>query len=442
LGLWLLGCAAVSRAQQVPLGQAATYGLLSGQQVLAKTAPAGVDIAIQVLGKAGAGQSISLSNNATVGGTLDTEGNRFQNLDTGIEAKSGDAVLGTNYTFGKNTFAGNQNGVVFQPHPYTSSSSVGPVFSVQLRCNSLASTLSGALGVWVQSGTTMPTLGSGSVPNGNNFSGLVGGPANYVYNDPLNNQLIYWSYPTSNEYSGNQTQGTVSVNTAGSALGACGGTTGVNSRMSAARLSAPSTTSDKGPGLTTLPLAEKGALVSASRRLSEETERRYYLAYQQVIASQRDSPQRLGIPALFPAYRRTLQQVAASGSLAALSACQLLRYYEPNCQCSEGVSQLTHPAAKPVAMPSLATSQSPGLGEPHPNPASETVTFSCQLPANSTAARLEIWDMTGRVVQVQNLDATASEAVVSVRELPTGVYTVRLITAASQVTVRKLAVIH
>lgn len=389
---------------------------------------------------------VSVSNNATVGGTTDAEGNRLLNLDTGIEAKSGDAVLGTAYTFGKNTFAGNQNGVVFQPHPYTSSSSVGPVFSVQLRCNSFASSLSGALGVWVQQGTNMPTLGSANLPNGpngNNFSGLPA-VANYVYNDPLNSRLDYFSYPTNNEYSTTRVVSNVSVTATGSALGACGGTTGVNSRMSATRPSAQSTTIDEGPS-TVLPIGEKSSISSASRRLSEETERHYYLAYQQVIASQREASQRLrlpGLPELSTADRHTLQQVAASGSLAASSACQLLRYYEPNCQCSEGVNQVAHPVAKPVVTPSLATSQSLGLGEPHPNPASETVTFSCQLPAREVGARLEIWDMTGRVVQGQNLDATASEAVVSVRELPAGVYTVRLVTAASQVTVRKLAVIR
>jgi alpha-tubulin suppressor-like RCC1 family protein len=186
-------------------------------------------------------------------------GNTFLNLDRALDiAVYPSSTLAYNVT--ANTFTNTKEGVVFRPDP-----AVNPTTpSVTLRCNSFASTVTGAVGVWVQSGTPFPsTLGSASQPNGNNFSGIADGAKRFV-ND-ANASLVYHRYNSQQEALGNSTgnniyksdgttqYGTVNQTTA-SGTGACGNssaTPGVYARPAAGggQISPAASSSDFTPEL-------------------------------------------------------------------------------------------------------------------------------------------------------------------------------------------------
>ena len=81
----------------------------------------------------------------------------------------------------------------------------------------------------------------------------------------------------------------------------------------------------------------------------------------------------------------------------------------------------------------------PGL-QLFPNPASESVTLRCLLPAGATLAHLEVHDALGRLVHSQPLQLTSGEASFPVREFPPGLYQVRLRLSNGTQATGKLAV--
>ncbi len=82
------------------------------------------------------------------------------------------------------------------------------------------------------------------------------------------------------------------------------------------------------------------------------------------------------------------------------------------------------------------------LGEPHPNPATERVAMSYRLPKATATALLVLYDLTGRPVATQPLQAGQGEVQLAVRGLAAGLYLGVLQVEGHVLATRKLAVTH
>jgi hypothetical protein len=100
------------------------------------------------------------------------------------------------------------------------------------------------------------------------------------------------------------------------------------------------------------------------------------------------------------------------------------------------------PAANSPLAARASIEVSLALGEPHPNPASETVTLSYQLPKGITTAKLVLYDLTGRQIATQPLRENQGEVHVSVRAVASGLYLGALEVDGRVLAKRKLAVAH
>ena len=395
------------------------------------TATTGAGVASQPIG-------VSLATSGTVGGSTDTDSNTLQGLDTGIEAQSGSTVLPTNYTFNKNLFAGNLKGVVFEPNPVTYDYGFTPPLDIALRCNTFSSNMPYAIGVQVQQNTRFVTsLGSLGMPNGNNFAGL-GSNQDYYFEYVGSNKIRYYSYQSNQEYNNSPSGNNILVViTNVNGAGACGGNgNGVN--IKAAQPASESAVASEPANRSAGPSVAN--LSSSPSRLNETVEQRQSQVYEQVLQHQRVAPAHRW-PTLAEADRQALRQIAASGSLTTHSACQLLRFYEPNCQCVPPSTAAIRPAATATQL-AARTELLPSLGEGHPNPASETVTLSYHLPAGAQAARLVLRDLTGRQVLTQILNGQEGAAVLAVQQLATGLYVSTLEVDGRLIGTRKLAIMR
>jgi alpha-tubulin suppressor-like RCC1 family protein len=145
------------------------------------------------------------------------QGNTFTNLRVGVEVTTGDWYQGTDYTITSNTFTGPtaavSEGVSFLYPGYN----IGyPSLSVALRCNSFAATVSGSTGVWVKANAVFPgALGSASLPNGNNFSGIADATKRFVF-DPTSTTFVYYRYTSQQEALGGSLGNTISAYNGGS----------------------------------------------------------------------------------------------------------------------------------------------------------------------------------------------------------------------------------
>ena len=133
-----------------------------------------------------------------------------------------------------------------------------------------------------------------------------------------------------------------------------------------------------------------------------------------------------------------LRLAAASGTLAARPACQLLQLYEPNCRCVLP----TVPSLALFRRQAATRTPTPLLEAAYPNPANEAVTVRYRLPLPGILATLAISDALGRPVLTRTLSQEATETTFSVRALPTGLYHVMLLLGGQVQTTQKLAVVR
>ncbi len=135
-----------------------------------------------------------------------------------------------------------------------------------------------------------------------------------------------------------------------------------------------------------------------------------------------------------------LRLAAAPNTPAGHQACQFLQVYEPACACTQHLTTRYAPApARPASPLPEVTSL---LGEGHPNPATEQVSFAYRLPAAASAASLLIYNLLGQQVAAQRVTAAAGEVVLSVNTLPAGLYLAALEADGHRLATRKLLVIH
>ena len=135
-----------------------------------------------------------------------------------------------------------------------------------------------------------------------------------------------------------------------------------------------------------------------------------------------------------------LRLAAAPNTPAGHQACQLLQAHEPACTCTQNLTTRYTPAPSQPASP-LPDAVSL-LGEGHPNPATEQVSFTYQLPAATSAASLIIYNLLGQQVAAQRVPAATGEVTLSVNTLPTGLYLAALEADGHRLATRKLLVIH
>jgi len=398
---------------------------------------------------------VSLTTDGTVGGTTDAEGNKFLFLNTGIEALGANTLVPTRYEFSKNFFDRAVTGILFRPHPTTYNYGLSPSLAITIRCNSFSVQSSAvAVGIQVQPNTKfIDKLGTPATPNGNSFYNYYTYPAT-GFDYQGSDLLTYYSYLTNQEFPGNIPPSPTSnfrVVSSGNPTGACGGSVGVNLRadtpnqsaitsadnsMSANQLTASAQQSGNASAAPTKTARLKTAPDEAAERLAANR-------YEQVLTHQRQPKRTLaGRLTLNAGDLESLRQVAASGTAAAYPACQLLRFYDPNCRCVLASDVMVRSTAP---LPPKATPTGPvvGLGEAHPNPAAETVAFAYAVPAGKApSAVLLVRDLTGRQVLRQALAAGSEEITLSVRELPAGLYVVVLEAGGQVIGTRKLAVAH
>ena len=135
-----------------------------------------------------------------------------------------------------------------------------------------------------------------------------------------------------------------------------------------------------------------------------------------------------------------LRLAAAPNTPAGRQACQFLQAYEPACACTQNLTTRYTPVAR---QPAPATPDAVSiLGEAHPNPATEQVSFSYQLPATTPAANLVVYNLLGQRVTTQPVRASLGELTFSVNTFPAGLYLAVLETNGHRLATRKLLVIH
>lgn len=135
-----------------------------------------------------------------------------------------------------------------------------------------------------------------------------------------------------------------------------------------------------------------------------------------------------------------LRLAAAPDTPAGHQACQLLQAYEPTCACTQNLITRYTPAVRP-ATPPLSDVVSI-LGEGHPNPATEQVSFSYQLPSDTPAAQLVVYNLLGQRVATQPVRTAIGELTLSVSAFPAGLYLAALEADGHRLATRKLLVIH
>ena len=135
-----------------------------------------------------------------------------------------------------------------------------------------------------------------------------------------------------------------------------------------------------------------------------------------------------------------LRLAAASGTLAARPACELLQRLDTNCRCV--LPEELAPAAQTVAAQRAGVVNPASLGEAHPNPATETVSLAYALPANAGIAQLVLTDIFGRAVVSLSLEKPSGLANLAVQALPAGLYLASLCVDGQLLATRKLAVAH
>lgn len=133
-----------------------------------------------------------------------------------------------------------------------------------------------------------------------------------------------------------------------------------------------------------------------------------------------------------------LRLSAASGTLAARPACELLQRLDTNCRCV--LPDDLAPAAQALAARRTGTNNPASLGEAHPNPATETVSLAYTLPADAGTATLVLSDVFGRVVTSRLLEQSSGLASLPVQALPAGLYLATLRANGHLLATRKLSV--
>jgi hypothetical protein len=263
-------------------------------------------------------------------------------------------------------------------------------------------------------------------PNGNSLDGLAGGTLKYFTYDANNGSILrYFSYQSNHEFPSSTSFGAFQVQSTGSPTNAClpTGNAGINNRVALLT----DTTGDK----TT---ATSGIHITSFDHAAERL-------YAQLVARQPISAAHPGIPDLNQADREELRQVATSATPVAYAACQILRFYEPNCKCGMA---LPVAASKTGNTGRVAAASDDAvvdlLGEPHPSPANESVTMSYRLPKAAARASLVLYDLTGRAVATQYLSERQGEVYLSVRTLAAGLYLGILQVEGHVLATRKLAV--
>ena len=133
-----------------------------------------------------------------------------------------------------------------------------------------------------------------------------------------------------------------------------------------------------------------------------------------------------------------LRLSAASGTLAARPACELLQRLDTNCRCV--LPDDLAPTAQALAARRTGTHNPASLGEAHPNPATETVSLAYALPVGSGTATLVLSDVFGRVVASLLLEQASGLASLPVQALPAGLYLATLRANGHLLATRKLSV--
>ncbi len=135
-----------------------------------------------------------------------------------------------------------------------------------------------------------------------------------------------------------------------------------------------------------------------------------------------------------------LRLSAASGTLAARPACELLQRLDTNCRCV--LPEDAAPAAQALAASRSETARTGFLGEAHPNPAQENVVLAYALPVGSAPATLVLRDLTGRRVLALKMESASGTATLAVDGLPSGLYVATLEVNGQRYASRKLAIVR
>lgn len=135
-----------------------------------------------------------------------------------------------------------------------------------------------------------------------------------------------------------------------------------------------------------------------------------------------------------------LRLAAAPDTPAGHQACQLLQAYEPACACTQHLTTRYTPAARQPNQPTLEAISI--LGEGHPNPATEQVSFTYQLPSATPTTYLAVYNLLGQQVATQPVPGTTGELTLLVSKLAAGLYLAVLEADGHRLATRKLLVIH
>ena len=117
-----------------------------------------------------------------------------------------------------------------------------------------------------------------------------------------------------------------------------------------------------------------------------------------------------------------------------------MQAYKPACACTQNLTTRYAPVVRQAA--SILSDVVSILGEGHPNPATEQVSFSYQLPSTTPVANLVVYNLLGQRVATQPVQTTVGELTLSVSTFPTGLFLAVLEADGHRLATRKLLVTH